>query len=152
MFKKYKKLFILFAYLLLITALVTQSVHNSFMLTLMGLFFLIFSFFKVIHLKKFVASFARYDLLARVMKPYGYVYPFIEIILGSLFLYGAFTEVAAILTVAVLGITTIGIIQKLRQGEILECACLGVVFDLPLSKVTVFENTAMIVMALVHVL
>lgn len=150
MFGKYKALFILFAYLLAMSYFIVESNQNSFMLTLMGLFFLIFSYFKVIHLKEFVASFARYDPLAKLIPKYGYVYPFIEITLGVLFLLGVYIEFAAFATIIVLFATTSGVLLALRKGEILECACLGVVFNLPLSKVTVIENTAMIIMALMQ--
>lgn len=150
MFGKYKALFILFAYLLTMSYLIIESKQESFMLTLMGLFFLIFSYFKVIHLKEFVASFARYDPLAKIIPKYGYAYPFIEITLGILFLLGVYIEFAAFATIIVLFATTSGVLLALRKGEILECACLGVVFNLPLSKVTVIENTAMIIMALMQ--
>lgn len=150
MFKKYKPLLILFAYLLTMSYLIIESRQESFMLTLMGLFFLIFSYFKVIHLKEFVMSFARYDPLAKLMPKYGYIYPFIEVTLGILFLLGAYVEIASLATIIVLFITTSGILMALRKGEILECACLGEVFNLPLSKVTVIENSAMILMAVIQ--
>lgn len=151
-FSKYKVILILFIYLISMSWLFTQSSHNDFMLTLMGLFFLIFSFFKVIHLSKFKASFSKYDLIAKRIPFYGYVYPFIEIVLGALFILGLEIFWVALITIFILTATTIGVVSKLRKGQIIECACLGVVFNLPLSHVTVFENLAMILMALILVL
>lgn len=156
--KTYKVILILFAYLLIMSLLFSLStldslpVYQEFMYTLMGLFFIIFSFFKVIHLPEFHESFALYDPIARYIPFYGYLYPFLELILGSLFIGGIYIPLISIITIVVLTSTTIGVISTLRKGEILECACLGVVFDLPLSKVTVFENTVMILMAIMAVI
>lgn len=150
-FTTYNVILILFVYLISISYLLTISTHNNFMLYLMGLFFLIFSFFKVIHLFKFKKSFARYDPFAKIFPIYGYIYPFIEIVLGALFIIGLYLEIISLITIVVLSSTTFGVLNQLRKGEIIECACLGVVFNLPLSKVTVFENVIMILMALWHI-
>lgn len=149
---RYYILFTLFGYLLLMSYLFTQQTHNSMMLNLMGLFFIIFSFFKVIHLKKFQKSFSRYDIFSKLVPPYGYVYPFIELLLGVFFILGYQLELTTVLTIVILTSTTIGVIDKLRKQQIIECACLGSVFNLPLSQVTVFENTAMIVMSVIILL
>lgn len=150
--KKYKVLLILFVYLIVMSYAFTQSTHNSFMLNLMGLFFVIFSFFKIIHLKEFKASFSKYDLIAKKIKLYGLIYPFIELSLGVLFILGLYIQISSIVTIIILTSTTIGVVSKLRKGKIIECACLGVVFNLPLSQVTVFENVVMILMALITLL
>lgn len=145
---KYRILLILFVYLIGMSFLFTYSQINTFMLNLMGLFFIIFSFFKVIHINKFKKSFARYDIFAKLFPLYGYVYPFVELLLGGLFILGIFIDISAIVTIIILSSTTIGVINQLRKGEIIECACLGVVFGIPLSQVTVFENVVMIGMAI----
>lgn len=156
-FKTYKVILILFTYLLLMSSLFSifdhdLPVYQEFMYTLMGLFFIIFSFFKVIHLKEFQESFILYDPIAKYIPFYGYLYPFLELVLGSMFIGGVYIFIISTITIIILTSTTIGIITKLRHGEILECACLGVVFNLPLSKVTVFENSLMILMALMAVI
>jgi hypothetical protein len=148
---KYKTLFILFAYLIAATALYTSLTGNNPMPFLMGLFFITFSFFKVIHLSKFQDSFSQYDLLAKTMPHYARYYPFIEIVLGILFLCNWLPLLASIITIIILVSTNIGVLIALKKGQIMECACLGVVFKLPLSRVTVFENTVMILMAVVQV-
>ena len=148
---KYKTLFILFTYLVVATLLYTFLTGNSPMTFLMGLFFITFSFFKVIHLSKFQASFSQYDLLAKAIPKYGRYYPFIEISLGILFLCNWLILPASFLTIIFLTSTNIGVILSLRKGQIMECACLGVVFKLPLSKITVLENTVMILMATMQI-
>src|SRR5690242_19871 len=51
-------------------------------------FFLAFAGFKLLDLKGFAQGYSTYDLLARRWHNYGYVYPFLELILGLLFLTG----------------------------------------------------------------
>ena len=149
-FTTYKTLFILFAYLGGASALFYGLTERNPMPFLMGLFFITFSFFKVIHLTKFVASFKRYDLFARHLPFYAWLYPFIEIILGVLFLSNTWLMEASMITIIVLTATNIGVAQRLRQGAVIECACLGVVFGLPLSNVTLLENTVMIIMGVMQ--
>ena len=149
--KKYKILLILFVYLGSASLLHSFMTNQSTMTFLMGLFFITFSFFKVIHLSEFQASFSRYDLLAKKIPCYGTLYPFIEILLGVLFLSNAYIMLASVVTIIILASTNIGVILALRKGHILECACLGVIFNLPLSNITVFENTAMVLMAIAQI-
>lgn len=41
----------------------------------------------------------------------------------------------------------VGVIAVLRRGATIRCACLGTVFNLPMSVVTVVENGLMAMMA-----
>ncbi len=146
---KYRIVLIFLLYIFVISCLVSFVSQRNFMVIFMGLFFILFSFFKVIHLKKFKESFSKYDLISKNFVFYGYVYPFIEFVLGVLFLLEYHIEILSLITIIVLSSTTIGIFGKLRKGVILECACLGVVFKVPLSYVTIIENLVMIVMAVI---
>jgi hypothetical protein len=47
----------------------------------------------------------------------------------------------------IMGISTIGVANALRHRQKIQCACLGTVFELPMSTVTIIENTTMIAMA-----
>ncbi|SMN12380.1 hypothetical protein SPBRAN_604 [uncultured Candidatus Thioglobus sp.] len=150
--EKYKALLILFAYLGCATLVYACLSENNPMTFLMGLFFITFSFFKIIHLKEFYASFKKYDIIAKNINFYAWVYPFIEIVLGLMFLTQTNIPLASAITIIILLSTNIGVIKSLRKGEVLECACLGVVFNLPLSKVTIIENNIMILMAITQLL
>ncbi len=46
-------------------------------LDFMGLFFIVFSFFKILDLEGFPNSFRMYDPLAKILPVYAWVYPFI---------------------------------------------------------------------------
>jgi len=119
------------------------------MLDFMGLFYVVFSFFKLLDLKGFPESFKMYDPIAKVIPLYGWVYPFIEVALGVMFLMRIETPIALIITLIVLGITTIGVTKTLLDKKSIQCACLGTALKLPMTKATFIENSIMIVMAIV---
>jgi hypothetical protein len=50
-------------------------------------------------------------------------------------------------TIIVLGVSSIGVIQSNLNKRKIKCACLGDVFNLPMSTVTIIEDVGMVVMA-----
>ena len=120
---------------------------SEFMLDFMGLFYIVFSFFKMLDLKGFPESFRMYDPLAKRVPFYGKVYPFIETALGLMFLMRFEINIALIITLIVLGITTIGVTKTLSDKKSIRCACLGTALKLPMTEATFIENAIMIVMA-----
>jgi copper chaperone CopZ len=115
-------------------------------------FFLVFSFFKFLDLKGFAESYSMYDLLAKRVKAYGYVYPFIELALGILFLTGIQPFATNVATIVVMGFSSIGVIQSVLDKKKIRCACLGAVFNLPMTTVTIIEDLLMVGMALIAIL
>ena len=144
-----KPLFIILGYIFIASILLNYKNWNSSnaMLDFMGLFYIIFSFFKILDVKGFSMSFRMYDPLAKQAPIYGYIYPFIEILLGMMFLIRFEVNIALILTVIVLGITTIGVTQTLINKRSIKCACLGTTLNLPMTEATFIENALMIIMA-----
>ncbi len=120
---------------------------SAFMLDFMGLFYIVFSFFKMLDLKGFPESFRMYDPLAKQIPAYGWVYPFIETALGLMFLMRFEVNIALIITLVVLGITTIGVTKTLLDKKSIRCACLGTALKLPMTEATFIENAIMIIMA-----
>jgi cation transport ATPase len=120
---------------------------HGFMLDFMGLFYIVFSFFKMLDLKGFPDSFRMYDPLAKKMPAYATVYPFIETMLGLMFLLRFEIGIALYTTLIILGITTIGVTKVLLDKKSIQCACLGTALKLPMTKATFIENSIMIVMA-----
>jgi hypothetical protein len=57
-------------------------------------------------------------------------------------------EFALILTLLILGMTTIGVLRVLIDKRQIQCACLGTALKLPMTEATFIENAVMIVMAL----
>ena len=52
----------------------------------------------------------------------------------------------------VMAVSTVGVAQSLLRGTPFQCACLGTIIKLPLSKVTLFEDLLMVVMSLIMLL
>lgn len=144
-----KPLFLIFGFLLLISSALNFRGFTTldFMLDFMGLFFFVFSLFKFLDLSGFALSFAMYDPLAKRIPLYGRVYPFLELILGFLFLAKIQLPIALLVTVILLSITTIGVCIVLLQKKQITCACLGTVLKLPMTQATFIENSVMIFMA-----
>ena len=122
------------------------------MLDFMGLFYIVFSFFKILDLKGFPVSFKMYDPLAKKVPFYANIYPFIEVTLGLFFLFRFQLEIALIATIIILGITTFGVVKTLLDKKEIKCACLGTVLNLPMTEATFIENAIMIVMAIVSLI
>jgi hypothetical protein len=107
----------------------------------------VFAFFKLLNLEGFAMSYRMYDIVAAKWKGWGYIYPFVELLLGILFLINIapiFTNVATIL---ILGISSIGVIRSVLDKQKIKCACLGDVFNLPMSTVTIVEDLSMVAMS-----
>ncbi|WP_339846067.1 MauE/DoxX family redox-associated membrane protein [uncultured Dokdonia sp.] len=146
-----KPLLIILGYIAIATVLLNYSRENwdGAMLDFMGLFFIVFSFFKILDLKGFPDSFRMYDPLAKVVPAYAWVYPFIETALGLMFLMRFKIPTALIATLIILGITTVGVTKILLDKKSIQCACLGTALKLPMTEATFIENAIMIVMAVV---
>ena len=144
-------LFLIFGYITIASVILNYNPWNSseFMLDFMGLFYIVFSFFKMLDLKGFPESFRMYDPVAKVLPVYGWIYPFIETIIGVMFLMRIEIPIALIITLIILGITTIGVTKTLLDKKAIQCACLGTALKLPMTKATFIENSIMIVMAIV---
>lgn len=143
-----KPLFLIFGYVTLGSILMHIKSWDmvQFMIDFMGLFFIVFSFFKLLDLKGFTNAFKMYDPLAQKNALYAKVYPFIEVMLGLLFLFRFEVKLAIIITLLILSITTFGVAKALRNKEEIQCACLGSVLKLKMTEATFIENTIMIVM------
>ena len=149
--KQLKPLFIILTYISITSLLLNFKNWDSTnaMLDFMGLFYIIFSFFKILDINGFSISFRMYDPLAKKVPLYGIIYPFIEILLGVMILTRIEVELAIILTIIVLGITTIGVTQTLLSKKSISCACLGTTLKLPMTEATFIENALMIIMAFI---
>lgn len=144
-----RPLFLIFGYLFVSTFLLTFGQGaTAFMRVFMGMFYLVFAFFKFLDYSGFPASFAMYDPIARRFSFYGWLYPFLETALGLCFLYAWAMPYALGITGFVLGATTWGVIQQLRKKTTIQCACLGTALKLPMTEATLIENSLMLLMAL----
>ena len=147
--KQLRPLFLIFTYIS-VAALVlhrTDMQLKGVMLDFMGLFYIVFSFFKFLDVKGFTSSFSMYDPLAKSIPMYGWIYPFVELGLGVLLLFRFKVYISLILTIVILGITTIGVTRVLLNKTKIQCACLGTALKLPMTEATFIENAIMLLMA-----
>tara|TARA_Y100001934_G_scaffold49037_1_gene59601 strand:- start:656 stop:1345 length:690 start_codon:yes stop_codon:yes gene_type:complete len=145
------KLFPLYLSFLYITAgslIINRSefILGNFMYDFMGLFFIVFSFFKFLDYKNFPGIFKMYDPIAKVIPLYGWIYPFVESMLGLAFLIREQLYIALIISLFILVITTVGVITTLMRKESIQCACLGTALKLPMTTATIIENSIMLFM------
>lgn len=125
----------------------TAGTMTAWMEYFMGGFFLVFSFFKFLDIRGFAESYRSYDLLAKAVPAYGFVYPFLELALGLAWAFEGGTFRVALSTVALMGFSAIGVIAAVSRRQQIQCACLGTVFNLPMSTVTIIEDLLMVGMA-----
>lgn len=150
-FSTYKPLVILSLFIL---GIATIASHNNgtihwmeWMNYFMAGFFLSFSFFKLLDLKGFVESYAMYDIVAKQLKAWGYIYAFLELGLGIAYATHFYPLITNIVTFVVMGISIIGVLKSVLNKRKIQCACLGAVFNLPMSTITILEDALMIAMS-----
>ncbi len=115
----------------------------------MAAFFFTFSFFKLLDVRGFAEGYATYDVVAKQISVYGLVYPFIELALGIAYVVAPLSPITNASTLVVMGISSIGVVQSVLRNSPFQCACLGTIFKLPLSKVTLVEDLLMVAMGAV---
>ena len=155
-FETYKPLLLIFFYISLITVLIQFNSKNhdwmQAMSHFMAGFFLVFSFFKLLNLKGFAESYVMYDVLAKQVPAWAYLYVFIELLLGIAYLTNFNPLLTNLVTFIVMTISIIGVLQSVLNKKKIQCACLGAVFNLPMSTVTIIEDGLMIAMSAVMII
>jgi len=150
-FETYKPVLLIFLYILAVTALIELTSDNidlsRWMRHFMAGFFLVFSFFKMLNLKGFRDSYMMYDVIARKFPTWAYIYVFTELLLGIAFLVNFNPMITLSVTFIVMSVSMLGVVQTVLNKRAIKCACLGDVFNLPMSTVTIIEDGLMIVMS-----
>lgn len=150
-FKTYRPILLIFAYLTVICTSI-ELISDSkdimrWMRHFMAGFFLIFSFFKLLDPSGFKNSYQDYDLIAKKFPTWSYIYIGFEVSMGLLYLIHFDPILTNLITLIVMSISILGVIQAVKSRQKITCACLGNVFDLPMSTVTIVEDALMILMA-----
>ena len=147
----YKPLLLLFGYILIISligsGITTEFNLWEFMRVFMAGFFIAFSFFKLLDLNGFADSYSMYDIVAKKTRTWGYLYPFVELALGLSFVINFQPLIMNVVTLVVMVVSIIGVLQSVFNKRKIKCACLGSVFNLPMSTVTIIEDSIMIAMS-----
>jgi copper chaperone CopZ len=155
-FETYKPILLIFFYITLVTLLGQVFNHHfdgmQWMQHFMAGFFLVFSFFKMLNLKGFAESYVMYDVVAKRLPAWAFIYAFTELALGIAFLINFNPLITNSVTFVVMSISIIGVLQSVLNKKKIQCACLGAVFNLPMSTVTIIEDALMITMSAIMII
>jgi copper chaperone CopZ len=148
----YKPILLIFAYILIASIIAGNTMGDGFMSStamrvFMSGFFLVFSFFKLLNLQGFADSYSMYDIVAKRFRAWGYIYAFVELGLGLAFALNIAPVAVNAITFVVMTVSLVGVLQSVLNKRKIQCACLGAVFNLPMSTVTIVEDALMIVMS-----
>jgi len=150
-FVTYKPVLLIFLYnsVITIVASVNDTGFDSMkaMRIFMAGFFLSFSFFKLLDIKGFADNYSSYDIIAKKFRAWGFIYPFVELFLGIAYAMNLEPLWINTGTFFVMGISIIGVLQSVLNKRKIRCACLGAVFNLPMSTITIIEDVLMIAMS-----
>ncbi|TDO26364.1 heavy-metal-associated domain-containing protein [Sediminibacterium goheungense] len=151
-FATYKPILLIFIYITTIAVISSTLTGVGFnwlqgMNVFMAGFFLVFSFFKMLDLQAFAESYSMYDIIAKRIKTWGYLYAFIELALGIAYATNFQPIITNTITLIVMTVSIIGVLESVFNKRKIRCACLGAVFNLPMSTVTIIEDALMIAMS-----
>ncbi|OGT48016.1 MAG: hypothetical protein A3E82_04470 [Gammaproteobacteria bacterium RIFCSPHIGHO2_12_FULL_38_11] len=154
--RAYYPIFLIAAYIFGVSAINNFQNENmnwsGLMNQFMAGFFLVFSAFKLLDIKGFATGYATYDLLAKKVYSYGFIYPFLELALGILYLGEWMPTATQWLTIIIMSFSSMGVINSLLKKQKFTCACLGTILKVPLSIITLVEDLLMVLLAVVALL
>lgn len=105
---------------------------------------------KLVDIESFSTMFLNYDLLAKRVVPYAYVYPYAEAAAGVLMIAGDWFAVVGApvaLFIGSVGAASVFWAVYVQKRE-LKCACVGGNSEVPLGAISLTENLVMIMMGL----
>ncbi len=102
----------------------------------------------MLDLNGFADSYAMYDIVAKKIKAWGFIYAFTELALGIAYATGFLPLLTNIVGLTVMSVSITGVLQSVFNKRKIQCACLGAVFNLPMSTVTIIEDALMMAMSI----
>jgi hypothetical protein len=125
---------------------------ERFLSDFMAVFFVTFAAFKFINMENFAVAYRGYDVIAKRLPVWGYIYPFVEGVLGVAYLLLDNSNLLNVVTLVITGVGAVGVYKELTNKSNIMCACLGTIIRLPLSKVSLVEDVGMFAMAVMMLL
>lgn len=120
----------------------------TFMRWYMGIFMLTFAAIKLLDYKMFALAFSTYDIVAKRIKLYAYMYPFILLGLSVMYLIDILPYFRNIATLIIALVASIGVVQDVYiQRNQLSCGILGRVIRLPFTTMSLIESAALVSMS-----
>ena len=75
-----------------------------------------------------------------------------ELGLGCAYLFRWNLPLTHVVTILLMGFSSLGVIRALANKQTIRCACLGTVLNVPMSTITLVEDLAMVGMAMLALL
>jgi len=135
------------AFAIIQTTIVGWTEH-AFMQYLMAGYFIFFGSLKILGWRGFVASYRQYDDIAKRSRLYATMYPLLEVAIGMTYYIGVQWLPFDIFVALLMSQKAFSTWRTVRKGAVVQCACLGSFFSIPVTRVTVFEDLLMAGMAL----
>ncbi len=101
----------------------------------------------MLNLKAFAENYSSYDIIAKRFAGWGFVYAFVELALGVAYAINFEPLLTNTIAFVVMLVSMVGVLQSVLSKRKIQCACLGTVFNLPMSTVTIIEDGLMIAMS-----
>ena len=117
---------------------------RSLILYFLGFFSLTFGILKFINLNSYVESLLEYDFIAQRFKLYAYLIPILELIFGVLFILQREILLIEYLCIIFFTLNIVVIANALEKRRSFTCACMGGLFKIPLSYVSLLESFTMV--------
>ncbi|MFP8967975.1 MauE/DoxX family redox-associated membrane protein [Pokkaliibacter sp. CJK22405] len=113
-----------------------------------GLMLLLMALFKLLNHKGFVENFQHFDLLARHVPLYAYLYPLLEIVLATALLAHLYPVESYLALVLLMSLSALGVSDALIRGLDMSCPNMGNLLGVPLNLVTLVEYAVMALLGL----
>lgn len=120
----------------------------QYMIYAMGAFLIVVALLKMSDWKNFPDAFSQYDIIAKKIRLYAFLYPAIEMGLGISYIAMWQIAIVAAVTFVLMTVGSVGVLKNLLSPNPVKCACLGTRIKVPLTKFTLFEDVLMAIMAL----
>lgn len=150
----YRPVLVIFVVTALMALGASWAAYGALVTIVAGQWFIAFSMcvlamLKLQDIEKFSAMFLNYDLLARRVVPYSYVYPFAELTAGVLMISGALNWLSIPIALFIGSIGAVSVVKAVYiDRRELKCACVGGNSNVPLGFISLTENVMMVAMAL----
>ena len=150
----YRPVMVIFAVAALMALATSWAAYGALLTVAAGQWFIAFSMsilamLKLQDLDKFSSMFLGYDLLAKRVVPYSYVYPFAELTAGVLMISGALNWLSVPIALFIGSVGAVSVFKAVYVDKReLKCACVGGSSNVPLGFVSLTENVMMVAMAL----
>jgi hypothetical protein len=114
----------------------------------MAFWLILFAQPKLQNITGFQKLFSKYDIISSRFSVYGFVFPFLELGLGLLYLIPRVDHRINYLTIGIFSMLTFSVLKVMLKKQDINCACLGENSKMKVGIITLLENITMVGMSL----